>query len=53
MNSIRKIKQGLTIEWLRGDDGRDTKECFWIGQLMCGGRTYWDGNAREPIWGGR
>lgn len=42
MNSIRKIKQDLTIEWLKGNEGKDAKECFWIGQLICGGRTYWD-----------
>lgn len=34
MNNIRRIKQDLTIEWLRGNEEKDAKECFWIGQLM-------------------
>lgn len=49
MNNMRRIKQqDLIIEWLRGNEGKDVKECFWIGQLMGGGRTCWD----RKRWGG-
>lgn len=57
MNNIRRIKQqDLTIEWLRGNEGKDIKEYFWIGQLMGGGRN-WDRKCwwgvGKPIWDGR